>query len=95
RRLLPSPPRRAFGIAVFTLRIDRFKESQARVLKLIGGVVMIALAAVLIIEPEIMSQLGPAIGVFLAAFAAVGLIVLLHKHLLPRFGIQFGDRESG
>ena len=83
-----------FGIAVFKLRIDRFEESQARVLKLIGGVVMIALAAVLIINPDIMSQLGPALGVFVVAFAIAGLIVLLHKHLLPRLGIQLGDRDS-
>lgn len=81
-----------FGIAVFKLRIDRFEESQARVLKLIGGVVMIALAAVLIINPEIMSQLGPALGVFVAAFVVTGLIVLLHRHVLPRLGIQLGDR---
>lgn len=83
-----------FGIAVFKLRIDRFQESQARVLKLIGGVVMVALAVVLITDPEIMSQPGPAIGVFVAAFAVTGLIVLVHKQLLPRLGIQVGDRES-
>ena len=83
-----------FAIAVFKLRIDRFEESKARMLKLIGGVVMIALAAVLVLEPDIMSQLGPAIGVFAAAFIIAGLIVLLHKHVLPRIGIQLGDREG-
>ena len=83
-----------FGIAVFKLRIDRFQESQARVLKLIGGVVMIALAIVLIANPELMSQPGPAIGVFVAAFAVTGLIVLVHKHLLPRLGVRVGDQES-
>jgi glutaredoxin len=80
-----------FGIAVAKLRIERFQEGQARVLKLIGGVVMIALAIVLITEPEIMSRPGPALGVFVAAFAVTGMIVLLHRRILPRLGVQLGD----
>ena len=73
-----------FFIAVWKLRIDRFQESHARVLKLVGGVVMIALAIVLVTEPEIMGKPGPALGVFAAAFAATGLIVLVHRKLAPR-----------
>jgi glutaredoxin len=80
-----------FFVAVAKLRIERFQEGQARVLKLIGGVVMIALALVLVTEPEIMSQPGPAIGVFVAAFAVTGLIVLVHRRVLPRLGIRVGD----
>jgi glutaredoxin len=80
-----------FFIAVAKLRIERFQEGQARVLKLIGGVVMIALAIVLVTEPELMSQPGPAIGVFVAAFAATALIVLIHRQVLPRLGIRVGD----
>jgi len=75
-----------FFIAVAKLRIEKFQEGQARVLKLIGGVVMIALAIVLVTDPDIMSQAGPAIGVFMLAFAVAGLIVLVHRKLLPRFG---------
>lgn len=80
-----------FFIAVAKLRIERFQEGQARVLKLIGGVVMIALALVLVTEPELMSQPGPAIGVFVAAFAVTALIVLVHRQVLPRLGIRLGD----
>ncbi|MEX2497615.1 MAG: thioredoxin [Wenzhouxiangellaceae bacterium] len=80
-----------FFIAVAKLRIEKFQEGQARVLKLIGGMVMIALAIVLITEPDIMSQAGPAIGVFIAAFAGAGLIVLVHRKLLPRAGVTIGD----
>lgn len=80
-----------FFIAVAKLRIEKFQEGQARVLKLIGGVVMIALAIVLVTEPDIMSQAGPAIGVFIAAFAVAGLIVLVHRKLLPRVGVAVGD----
>lgn len=80
-----------FLIAVTKLRIEKFQEGQARVLKLIGGVVMIALAIVLVTNPDIMSNAGPAIGVFILAFAVAGLIVLVHRKLLPRVGIVVGD----
>ena len=80
-----------FFIAVAKLRIEKFQEGQARVLKLIGGVVMIALAGVLVTEPDIMSEAGPAIGVFIIAFAVAGLIVLIHRKLLPRLGVTIGD----
>ena len=80
-----------FFVAVAKLRIEKFQEGQARVLKLIGGVVMIALAGVLVTEPDIMSEAGPAIGVFIIAFAVAGLIVLVHRKLLPRLGVTIGD----
>ena len=80
-----------FGIAVVKLRIDRFQEDQGRFLKLVGGVIMIALALVLIAAPELMSNVGAAMGVFVLAFAVTGLIVVLHKRILPRLGIRIGD----
>ena len=80
-----------FGIAVVKLRIDRFQEHQGRMLKLVGGVIMVALAVVLIAAPEIMSQVGPAMGVFVFAFALTGLIILAHRVLLPKVGIRIGD----
>lgn len=73
-----------FGIAVVKLRIDRFEERHARVLKLIGGVVMIALGIVLVTEPEIMSRTGQALGVFALAFAAVGLIMFVDRKIVAR-----------
>jgi hypothetical protein len=80
-----------FTIAVVKLRIDRFQESQGRILKLVGGVIMVALAVVLIAAPEMMSQVGPAMGIFAAAFALSGLIVLAHRYVLPRVGVRIGD----
>ena len=80
-----------FFIAVVKLRIDRFQESQGRILKLAGGVIMVALAMVLITMPEMMSQIGPAMMVFVSAFALTGLIILLHRVLLPKVGLRFGD----
>jgi cytochrome c biogenesis protein CcdA/glutaredoxin len=73
-----------FGVAVVKLRIDRFEERHARILKLIGGVVMVALAIVLITEPEIMSNAGQAMAVFALAFLVSALIVFVDRKLVTR-----------
>lgn len=73
-----------FGIAVIKLRIDRFEERHARVLKLAGGVIMVFLAAVLVTEPEIMSNAGQAIAVFALAFALTALIVFIDRQIVSR-----------
>lgn len=80
-----------FIIAVVKLRIDRFQEQHGRILKLIGGVIMLALAIVLITAPELMSSAGSAMLVFVVAFAATALIFIAHRYLLPRLGIKIGD----
>jgi cytochrome c biogenesis protein CcdA/glutaredoxin len=80
-----------FTIAVVKLRIDRFQDFHGRLLKLVGGVIMVALAIVLIAAPEMMSQAGSAIGVFVVAFAMAGLIFLAHRYALPWVGIRVGD----
>jgi cytochrome c biogenesis protein CcdA/glutaredoxin len=80
-----------FGIAVVKLRVDRFQEGHGRILKLIGGVIMVALALVLLAAPELMSGIGSSMGVFLGAFAVTGLIVVLHRFVLPKLGLRIGD----
>ena len=80
-----------FFIAVVKLRIDRFQEHHGRYLKLIGGVIMVALAIVLIAAPEMMSRVGSALGIFVLAFALTGLIILAHRYLLPLMGLRIGD----
>lgn len=78
-----------FG-AVTTLRASRMEEKQGRILKLIGGVLMLTLAIVMIFNPELMNELGNSLVIFGIAFAIVGLILLLHRWLLPKFGIWIG-----
>ncbi len=79
------------AVALVTLRIGRFDERHGRWLKLLGGVIMFALAVVLLTAPERMSDLSSAVWLFAIALAATGLIVVLHRWLLPRFGIRIGD----
>lgn len=63
-----------FAVAVATLRVGRFEERHGRLLKLIGGTVMLALALVLLWNPAVMNQLGDSLLVFGAAMASALLI---------------------
>lgn len=80
-----------FFVALTTLRVDRFEERHGRILKLIGGIIMLALAGVLVFAPELMHDIGGALGVFAVALGVTVLILLLHRYLLPRFGVRIGD----
>ncbi len=49
-----------FGAVLATLRIGRFQERHGRLLKLVGGAVMIALGIVLLAAPQLMADLAGA-----------------------------------
>lgn len=83
-----------FLVAVFSLKASKVEEKHGRILKLIGGVLMFALAIVMLVKPAIMSDLGESMIVFGAAFAATLLILLLHRVVLPRMGIRIGTELS-
>ena len=74
-----------FSAAVVTLKAGRLEERHGRLLKLLGGVVMISLATVLLIRPELMTQLGAVLGVFAAALG-VGVIITLADRFRHRSG---------
>ncbi len=80
-----------FGTAVITLRASKLEEKQGRILKLIGGTLMLTLAVVMLVNPSLMSQLSSSLLIFGAAFAGALLILLLHRVVLPRFGIRIGS----
>lgn len=82
-----------FGVAVVTLRAGKLQEQHGRVLKLVGGMLMLTLAAVMIIDPSLMSGLGSSLLVFAGAAGATLLVLLLHRVVLPRFGVQIGTEE--
>jgi cytochrome c biogenesis protein CcdA/glutaredoxin len=65
--------------ALRSLSIARFEERQGRVLKLVGGMIMIALGLVLLIAPEIMNRIDQFLLVFAAALAAAGAVVLVQR----------------
>jgi hypothetical protein len=80
-----------FLAAVFTLRASRIGEKQGRMLKLAGGMLMLALAGAMLVDPALMNRLDNSLVVFGIAVAATGLVLLLHRQILPRFGIHIGD----
>ena len=72
-----------FLIAVFTLRATKIQEKQGRILKLGSGILMLALAAVMIIDPEIMSSVTGALLVFGGAIGVAALVVMVHQLVRP------------
>ncbi len=82
-----------FAGAVIGLRASKLEEKHGRILKLISGMLMLALALVILVDPGLMSSLTAATAIFLAAFGAAFLILLFHRRLLPTMGIIIGNED--
>lgn len=76
-----------FGAVVVTMKTRKFEETHGRLLKLIGGTVMLALAVVLVVDKDVMKNLTGTLVVFGIAVGAAGLVVAVHRLALPRLGI--------
>lgn len=72
-----------FIVAVATMRVARVGERETRVLKLIGGSVMLALAAALLLRPEWLESVTGTLAVFGAGIGAALVTVLLHRLVAP------------
>ncbi len=83
-----------FLVSVFTLRKSKFEEKHGRILKLIGGMLMLSLAVVMLIDPTIMNDLSKALWVFGAAFGMAALVLVVHRIILPKFNIQIGSEKG-
>jgi cytochrome c biogenesis protein CcdA/glutaredoxin len=70
-----------FLVAVVTLRVGRFEERHGRLLKLVGGSVMIALGTVLLAAPRLMEDLAAAVLVILGAVAVALLFDRVHRRV--------------
>lgn len=84
-----------FLAAVFSLRASKLEEKHGRQLKLAGGMLMLTLAAVMLFKPNLMSEVGSALIVFGVAAAAVLLVLLVHRTILPRLGVRIGNEFAG
>nr|NLI49398.1 thioredoxin family protein [Propionibacterium sp.] len=80
-----------FGSAVVTLRATKLQERQGRVLKLVGGVLMLTLAVVMIVDPTLLSGLASSLAVFGIALGATVLVLVVHRVILPRLGVRTPD----
>jgi thiol-disulfide isomerase/thioredoxin/uncharacterized membrane protein HdeD (DUF308 family) len=79
-----------FGSVVFTLKASKLEEKQGRFLKLVGGMVMLALAIVMLVDPNMMNNVGSSLLVFGGALLAAGIILVLHRRVLPQYGVYIG-----
>lgn len=70
-------------MALVTLRASRMQERHGRILKLVGGMLMIALAAVLIFDPGIMESLSGSILVVGSALVLSLVIILVERRMKP------------
>jgi choline-glycine betaine transporter len=82
-----------FLAAVFTFKAGKLEEKHGRVLKLIGGMLMLTLAIVMLVNPHLLSDLSNSLLIFALAFGATGLVLLLHRVVLPRMGVQIGSEQ--
>ncbi len=80
-----------FFAAVFTLRASKLEEKQGRILKLIGGMLMLTLAVVMLVNPSIMNKVSSSLFVFAIAFGITLIVLLMHRVILPHFGVQIGS----
>jgi cytochrome c biogenesis protein CcdA/glutaredoxin len=64
-----------FGVAVTTMRAAKLQERHGRELKLVSGVVMLTLAAVMLVVPEVMESVVGAVAVFVVATVVVAVVL--------------------
>lgn len=83
-----------FGTIVLTLKASKFEEKQGRALKLLGGIIMLTLAYFWLTNPELMNEVVGMFKVFTIAFGITGVVYLLHKKILPVFGIEIGNESQ-
>ena len=83
-----------FFSSVATLKASRVEEKHGRVLKLISGVLMLTLSMVMLQNPELLNNLNSSLLIFGSAFIVTFLIVVIHRHLLPRIGVFIGSDHA-
>ncbi|MFW6286072.1 MAG: thioredoxin [Nanoarchaeota archaeon] len=82
-----------FISAVMSLKATKFEEKHGRVLKLVGGIIMLALGITIIFFPNAMNSIKGSIYLFGIAGLASFLIIFIHRKILPIYGINIGTEE--
>ena len=78
-----------FAVALITLSVASFQERHGRLLKLVGGGVMLALGVILLVAPTLMEDVG---GVLLVVLGSIALAVIVDQ-VYRRVGGKDRDRE--
>ncbi len=72
-----------FGGVVVTMRVGRFEEREGRILKLVGGSVMLALAVAMLWYPHALESIRGMLALFGAALGGSLLVILVHRVVHP------------
>lgn len=70
-----------FGAAVVTMRASKLQERHGRMLKLVGGMVMVAIAVAIVFFPAAMENIGGVLAVFGVALAASGVLAAVERRV--------------
>jgi len=79
-----------FFSSVATLKASRLEEKHGRVLKLIGGMLMLTLSIIMLVNPALLNNLASSLLVFGFAFIATLAIWLIHHFVFPKIGVHSG-----
>ena len=81
-----------FFSAVVSLKASRLEEKQGRLLKLAGGMLMLTLSIVMLVNPALMNNLSSSLIIFSSAFVATIIVLIIHRFVLSKFRIRIeGD----
>jgi cytochrome c biogenesis protein CcdA/glutaredoxin len=86
-----------FGLAVVTMRAFKVQQHHGRLLQLISGTLMVALAITMIVRPDTLESIAGTVVVFALAAAAICLVLLVdrvarqhaHRHQPGHRHVQF------
>jgi thiol-disulfide isomerase/thioredoxin len=81
------------AVAVVTLHKSVFEEKHGRILKLISGVIMLSLAYGIVFDYKALESIAGIMRLFGIAALIIILVLLLHRVVLPYFGVTFGSEE--
>ena len=79
-----------FTVAVVTLKSSKIEEKHGRILKLIGGMLMLTLSVAMLVDPFIMTDMSQSMMVFGIAVGLTLLVLLFHRRILPAMGVYIG-----
>lgn len=83
-----------FFSAVVTLKASRLEEKQGRLLKLFGGMLMLTLSIVMLINPTLMNNLSSSLAIFGLSILATLLVLIVHRLILPKLGVHIGTERK-
>lgn len=82
------------SVAVITLKRSVFEDKHGRILKLVGGIIMLALAYGIVFQYETLGSISGILSLFGIAALITVVILIVHRVILPRFGIVIGSEKQ-